>query len=388
MKLLRLVLSGLLRRKRTRTVFTVLSVLIAFVLFGYLAAIRTAFTLGIEVAGVDRLLTTHKTSIIMFLPESYQERIARIPGVLAVTHATWFGGIYQNPNQNFQGVFQGGIDPRSYLQMYPEFKLPPQQLEAWLADREGAIVGRTTAERYGWKVGDRVPIQATLWRKKDGGSTWEFNIDGIYDADHKGVDTTQFLFRYDYFDEGRAFGQGTIGWYILRVAEPARSEEIARAIDAEFANSPYETKTQTEKALVRGFANQIGDIGTIITAILGAVFFTMLLVAGNTMAQSVRERTAELGLLKTLGFTDGQVVTMVLVESCLLAGLGGFLGLAIGWLLVARGDPTGSFLPAFYIPGKDLVVGALFVLVFGVLTGLLPARQAMRLEITSALRRA
>jgi len=387
MKLLRVAVAGLARRKRTRTVFTVLSILVAFVLFGYLSAIRAAFSLGVDVAGEDRLLTTHKTSIILPLPESYGARIAKIPGVQRVTHATWFGGIYQDPNQNFQAVFQGPVEPQDYLALYPEFLLPPEQKAAWLADREGAIVGRATAERYGWKIGDRVPIQATLWRKKGGSNIWEFNIVGIYDGARKGVDVTQFLFRYDYFDEARAFGEGLVGWYILKVADKDRSAEVARAIDAEFENSPYETKTVTEKVLVQGFAKQIGNIGAIITAVLSAVFFTMMLVAANTMAQSVRERTGELATLKTLGFSDGQIVAMVLAESCLVAGLGGGAGLLLAWWLTSRGDPTPGFLPLFYIPARDFALGALLVLLLGAVTGFAPALAAMRLRIVDALRR-
>jgi putative ABC transport system permease protein len=386
MRFLPLLLSNL-RRRKLRTAFTLLSILVAFVLFGYLAAIRAAFSFGVELAGADRLVTTHKTSIILFLPKSYQERMARVPGVELVTHCVWFGGIYQNPNRNFQGIFQTPVEPEAYLRLYPELRLPPDQLAAWLADREGAVVGRATAERYGWKVGDRVPIQATIWRRKDGGATWEFNLRGIYDGAEKGTDTTQFLFRYDYFDEARLFGQGTVGWYVLQIADPERAPEVAKAIDAEFANSPYETKTTTEKALAQGFAQQVGDVGMIITSILAAVFFTMLLVAGNTMAQAVRERTAELAVLKTVGFTNGRVLALVLAESLLLALVAGGLGLGLAWLLVSRGDPTGGFLPIFYLPGRDAVLGVALVVLLGLAAGLLPALQATRLRIVDGLRR-
>jgi len=387
MKSMRLVLASLGRRKRTRSVFTVLVILVAFLLYGYLSAIRAAFSMGIDLAGEDRLLATHKTSIIQLLPYSYLDRIARIPGVERVTHAIWFGGIYQDSNRNFQGVFQNPCDPESYLALYPEFILPPEQKAAWLADREGAIVGRATAERYGWKIGDRVPIQATFWRRKDGSPTWEFNIRGIYDGAKKGIDNTQFLFRYDYFDEARAVGDGLVGWFILRVSDPDRSAEIARAIDTEFENSPYETKTVTEKVLIQGFAKQVGDIGRIITSVLAAVFFTMVLVAANTMAQSVRERTGELATLKTLGFTDAEVLRLVLAESCLLALVGGGAGLLLAWALTSSGDPTDGFLPIFYIPGRDLAIGAVLVVLLGGVTGFFPAFGAMRLRIVDALRR-
>ena len=377
-----------LRRRKARTSFTLLSVVVAFVLFAYLAAVKVAFRAGVDVAGADRLFTTHKTSLIQPLPKAYQEQIARVPGVVAVTHASWFGGIYQNPNTGFQGVFQAPVEPEAYLAMYPEFLVPAPQRQAWLEDREGVLVGRKTAERYGWKVGDRVPVQGTIWRKKDGTKVWEFNVRGIYDGAEKGTDTTQFLFHYDYFDEARQFGEGIVGWYVVRIAEPTQAAEVGARIDAVFANSPNETKTVTEKALAQGFADQIGDIGAIIQWILAAVFFTLLLVAGNTMAQSVRERTAELAVLKTLGYSDGRVLALVLAESTLLAVLGGGLGLLLGSVAIAAGDPTGGFLPVFYFPERDVVLGVVFVALLGFVTGILPALQAKRLRIVEALRRA
>ncbi len=377
-----------LRRRKARTFFTLLSVVVAFVLFAYLAAVRVAFRAGVDVAGADRLFTTHKTSIIQPLPVAYQEQIARVPGVVAVTHASWFGGIYQNPNTGFQGVFQAPVEPEAYLAMYPEFRVPEEQKRAWFEDREGVLVGRKTAERFGWKVGDRVPVQATIWRKQDGGKIWEFNVRGIYDGAEKGTDTTQFLFHYAYFDEARQFGRGIVGWYVVRIADPEQTAEVSAAIDAVFANSRYETKTVTEKALAQSFADQIGDIGAIIQWVLAAVFFTLLLVAGNTMAQSVRERTNELAVLKTLGYTDGRVLALVLAESTFVAVLGGGLGLAIGAALIGAGDPTGGFLQVFYFPERDVVFGVVYVALLGFVTGILPAMQAKRLRIVEALRRA
>jgi putative ABC transport system permease protein len=376
-----------LRRRKVRTVFTLLSIVVAFVLFAYLAAVRVAFSAGVDVAGADRLFTTHKTSIIQPLPASYQAQIAEVPGVVLVTHASWFGGIYQDAKNGFQGVFQGPIDPEGYLAMYPEFKVQEDQKRAWIEDREGVLVGTTTAKRYGWKIGDRVPIQGTFWRKKDGSTIWEFNVRGIYTGG-KGVDTTQFLFHYDYYDEARQYGKGLVGWYMVRIADPKRTAEICKKIDGLFENSPAETKTVTEKALAQGFADQIGDIGAIIQLILAAVFFTLLLVTGNTIAQSVRERTAELAVLKTVGFSDGTTLALVLAESGLIAILGGGLGLALGAMAVGAGDPTGGFLPIFYFPSRDMVLGVIFVALLGVVAGILPAIQAMRLRIVDALRRA
>ncbi|HXU45975.1 MAG TPA: FtsX-like permease family protein [Thermoanaerobaculia bacterium] len=385
MKYLHLLFSNL-RRRKARTIFTLLSIAVAFVLFSYLAAIRTAFAMGIEVAGSDRLLTINKVSIIMPLPIADMSKIAATPGVKEVTHASWFGAVYQDSSKGFQGVSQFPVVPEEYLRMYPEFKLPPEQLQAWLADRQGAIVGEKTAERFGWKIGDRIPLQAA-WTQKNGSRTWEFNLRGIYTGDAKGVDTTQFLFRYDFFDEARARGQGNVGWYIMRVADPAQADKVANRVDALFENSAAETETSTEKAFMQSFAKQTGDIGAMITAILSAVFFTILLVAGNTMAQSVRERISELAVLKTLGFPNGLVMALVLGESCLIAILGGGLGLLLGSWLVSLGDPTGGALPIFYFPARQVALGAALVLLLGLLTGALPAVQALRLRIVDALRR-
>jgi putative ABC transport system permease protein len=279
------------------------------------------------------------------------------------------------------------VKPDEYLDMYPEFRLPPEQREAWLNTRSGAIAGRGIAERFGWKIGDRIPINATVWTRKGGELTWEFDLVGIYDGAEKGTDTTQFLFRYDFFDESRQFAQGMVGWYTVRVTDPDRAAEIAAAIDAEFANSPYETKAEPEGAFLQGFANQIGDVGFIMMSIIAAVFFTILLVAGNTMAYAVRERTSELAVLKAVGFTDGGVLGLVLGESFLLTILGGGLGLGLAWSLVSMGDPTSGSLPVFFIPMQDLVVGVGLILVMALLAGILPALQARRLRIADALRR-
>ena len=374
-----------LRRKRVRTFFTLLSILIAFLLYGYLAAVNMAFRLGVDVTGADRLVLRHKVSFSILLPESYLGRIEATPGVVEATHASWFGGIYQEPKNFFP---QMAVEPEGYLALYPEFLLPEEQKQAWLADRTAAIVGRNTAERFGWKIGDRIPIQATVWRKADGSSAWEFNLVGIYDGAEDATDTTQFLFHYDYFDEARMFAKGQVGWYIVRINDPAHADDIAQRIDTQFANSFYETKTSTEKAFIQGFAKQIGNIGAIIGGILSAVFFTILLVTGNTMMQSVRERTAELAVLKTVGFSNRLVLGLVLAESLTLAAVGGVLGLTLAWWAIGRGDPTGGALPIFFLPPQDVLLGGGFMVALGLLTGLLPAVQAMRLRVVDAVRRA
>ncbi len=372
------------KRHKTRTILTILSIMVAFVLFAYLGAIRTAFDYGVSVAGADRLIVRHKVSLIQLLPASYEAQIERIEGVSDATHATWFGAIYKDP-KNFFG--QMPVKPEEFMRMYPEFILPKEQMEAWLKTRTGAIAGRTTANRFGWKVGDKIPFMATYWRSKEGDRLWTFDLVGIYDGATKQTDTSNFFFRFDYFDEMRRGGQGQVGWYYIRVKDPKHAEDVAKRVDAAFANSPAETKTETEKAFVKGFAEQAGNIAAIVMAILTAVFFTILLVAGNTMAQAVRERTSELGVLKAIGFTDGQVLGLVLAEALLIAAVGGGIGLALGALAVGKGDPTGGALPVFTLPMRDVVWGIACVVGLGIVSGLLPALQAMRMNPVDALRR-
>lgn len=379
MKFLHLIWSNLQRRK-LRTSLTLLSIVVAFGLFGLLSAIKQALVGGVELAGVDRLIVRHKVSIIQLLPESYQARMERIPGVARAVHQTWFGGIYQEPKNYFM---QCPVVPEEFMAVFPEFILPPEQLKAWLQTRTGAVVGRNTADRFKWKIGDKVPIQSPIW----GSRTWEFDLVGIYEGVKKGTDTTSMFFRYDYFDESRTGAKGQVGWYTIQVKDPAQAADVARRIDEEFENSPAETKSEPEGAFVQGWAKQIGNIALIVAAISGAVFFTILLVTGNTMSQAVRERTGELGVLKAIGFTNTQVLALVLAESCLLTVLGGVIGLGLAWMFIARGDPTGGMLPLFLFPARDLLIGLGISLALGVVTGIFPARLAMRLRVADALRR-
>ncbi len=383
MKFAALVLSNF-SRHRLRTVLTLGSIAVAFVLFAYLAAIRHAFEMGISVAGADRLVVRHKVSLIQPLPQSYQADIEKIDGVAETCQALWFGGIYQDESNQIPQI---GVEPGKFLDIYPEFVLKPAEKKAWLATRTGAVAGRKLAQKFGWKVGDKIPIMATYMRPKNGGSLWTFDLVGIYDGATPEIDTTQFLLRHDYVDENRLCGKGLTGWYYIKVKDPKKAEAIAKKVDEQFANSPAETKTETEKAFVKGFAEQMGNIGAIVTAILSAVFFTILLVAGNTMGQAVRERISELGVLKAIGFTDTQVLALVLTESLLISMIGGLAGLVLGWFLVASGDPTRGALPVFLFPTRDLVEGVIIVIALGIVTGIIPALQAMRLNPVEALRR-
>jgi putative ABC transport system permease protein len=384
MKFLHLVWCNL-KRKKLRTSLTLLSIVVAFILFGVLSAIQQALVGGVELAGADRLVVRQKVSIINLLPISYEARMNRIPGVDFSTHQTWFGGIYQDPKNFFM---QNPVEPENFLKMHPEIIIPPEQVKDWLATRTGAIVGRRTANRFHWKVGDKVPIQSTIWTRPDGSRTWEFDIVGIYDGKDKGTDTTPLFFRYDYFDEARqGWGKGQVGWYTIRIKDPSQAAEVAKLVDAEFENSPAETKTEPEGAFIQGWASQIGNIVFIVAAIMSAVFFTILLVTGNTMAQAVRERTGELGVLKAIGFTNGRIVALVLAESCLLTVLGGTLGLGLAWLMISRGDPTSGLLPMFFLPVRALLTGLGISIALGFVTGIFPALQAMRLRVADALRR-
>jgi putative ABC transport system permease protein len=381
MKFLPLVWKNIWRRK-FRTTFTLLSIFVAFLLFGILMTIRNSFSFGVEIAGLDRLVLINKISLIMPLPLSYKARLEAVPGVELVAHNTWFGGIYQDPSNFFANI---AVDPEPFLKLYPEYEVPPDQVKAWLEDRQGALVGKDLAARFGWKVGDRVPLQPTIFHPKSG-DVWEFNISGIYDA-RDGIDRTQFFFRYDYLDENRTFGQGDVGWYVVRIADGSRAVEMSRTFDEMFENSPAETKTTTEKGFVESFASQVGDIGTMMIAVSSVVLVMFGLVAASTMAQSVRERTSELAVLKTVGFSGALILTIVLAESLFIVCLGGGLGLLVAWMIAAQGDPTGGLLAVFVLPPRDVWLGVALMIAMGTLAGATPAVGAMRLKITDALRR-
>ena len=384
MKFLPLVWAGL-KRKKLRTVLTLLSIFVAFMLFAFLGALKEAFNGGVSMAGLDRLIVRHKVSLIQTLPESYKARIQGVAGVAAVADQTWFGGIYQDPKNFFPTM---PVDPEPFLAMYPDYYVVKDaEKQAWLKTRTGAIVGRATADRFKWKIGDRIPLQSPIWGQPAGQTQWEFDLVGIYDGAKKGADTTSFFFRYDYFEEARQENKGQVGWFTVRIADSDKAAEIAATIDAEFANSPYETKTEPEGAFAQGFAQQIGDIASIVMAVVGAVFFTILLVAGNTMAQSVRERTSELGVLKALGFTNFMTLVLVLVESCLIAILGGLAGLGAAWGILSAGIPLPAQLPMFFVPTISLIQGVGLAIALGLVAGILPAWQAKRLKISEALRR-
>lgn len=368
-----------LLRKKTRTVLTIGSFAVAVFLFSLLATIESSFNQGVEVAGADRLVVINKNSIIQPLPLSYMERILQVRGVKEATYAVWFNGIYQNEKNFFP---QLAIDHTTYRRIFREFKIDEKQWESFVADREGCVVGRKLIERFGWHLGDRIPIQGSIWP-----GTWEFNIRAIYSGTRDEDDENQFWFRYDYFDERRDLGKGMVGWYIVRVEDPDKAVQVAKAIEDRFVNSPYETTAETERSFAAGITKQIGSIKAIMLSVGSIVFFTLLFVTGSTMAMSVRERTGELAILKTLGFPDGSIMALVLAESVLYGCIGGCLGVAAAKLFTLRGDPTGGFLPSFYLSPLKMAMGILSALLAGIIAGSIPSVLAMRLKIVEALRR-
>ena len=382
MKFSRLIFANLFRKK-VRLILTIGSFAVALFLFAFLAVVKDAFGRGADVAGADRLVIINRTSIINPIPLSYRDKILRIPGVKVVTHNNWFGGIYQD-EKNFFPQFV--IDPENQRQVFPELVVPDDQWNAFLKDRQGAIVGARTAERFHWKIGDRVPIKSII---TGGTDAWEFNIDGIYHGKRPQDDETQFWFQWDYFEEKvpERF-KGNVGWYVLRLNSTDDAVRVAKTIDDEFANSPYETRTQTESAFAASWVKQFGNISFLILAIGTVVFFTLLLVTGNTMAISVRERTSELAVFKAIGFSDRAVLFFVLAESLVIALIGGLLGLLLAEAAVpALGKALNGLLPALLLAPSILALGLVVAIAVGLISGLLPGIMAMRMRVVNALRR-
>jgi putative ABC transport system permease protein len=378
MKFLPLLLSGL-GRKKTRTLLTIGSFAVALFLYAILTAVQASFDSAISAGGADRLVVMNRTSFIVPLPYAYRDRIARVSGITANGLGVWFGGVYQDP-KNFFAQF--AIDPSTWRDLYPEFVVPKDQWDAFLSTKTGVVVGQSTARRFGWKVGDRVPIQGAIFP-----GLWEFDIVGIYTGTREFDDLTQFWFRYDYLkDKAKGDIANMVGWYIVKIANIDDTVKISKEIDLMFANSPYETRTMTERALNQSFIKAMGNVKFLLVTIGAVVFFTLLLVTGNTVAASVRERTGELAVLKAVGFSDNFILGLVFLESVLTAAIGGTLGLILGHLFTLRGDPTGFF-PAFYIPIPGFVLGALLIVVTGLVAASIPAFGARRLSVIEALRR-
>jgi putative ABC transport system permease protein len=371
-----------LRRKALRTLLTFACVVVAFLLFGVLKAVEYALTGGAELAGQDRLVTQHKVSLIQFLPLSYLDRVRAIDGVRAATSQTWFGGFYQDERNQLNMI---AAEAASFIEVYAEYGTLEQQ-RAWMADRTGALVGRDIAASNGWSVGDVIPMRSNIFRKSDGSNTWDFTIAAIYTVESG--DNSSIYFHYDYLNEARTFGRDEIGWMVLRLADVSRSEAIARTIDGLFENSSAETRTSSESAFLQGFANQMGNIGAIVTVVAAAVFFTMLLVTANAMAQGVRERVREIAVLRTLGYSNGLIVALVLAEGLGITILGAALGLWLaGGIIATLGVSVQTFLPLLAVPATAFISGGALAVALGVVACALPSAQIWRLSIVEQLRR-
>jgi putative ABC transport system permease protein len=373
-------------RRKLRLVFTLFSIILAFLMFGVLDALRTSLSQAVNLTGADRLITISKVSIIDSFPVSHYNKVQSVPGVTAVVHLNWFGGVYKDGKAQIP-VFPMNVE--NFFEVYPEVKITPEEFAAWKADRQGMVIGQVLADTYGWKKGDRVPIKSSIFRRTNGGDTWEFNIIAIYKVENSaGWDNQSAMFHYEYYNESLQFARDQIGWMTVKVANPDDSDLIAKRIDEQFANSSDETKTATEKAFTKQFLEQIGNIGKILISVVFAVFFTMLLVTANTMAQSVRERTNEIGVLKTLGFSSGTVLKLVIGEALFLTILGGLIGFGLAYVAVGGLQPfMKKYFPIFEIADSTIITALVLMVILGVITGLWPAMSAMRLKITDALRR-
>jgi putative ABC transport system permease protein len=380
-----LVVRNLFRRK-LRASLMIVSILVAFLIFGVLAAVHASFTAGEDRAQVDRLVVVNKVNFTQPLPVAYYNRVRSVPGVRQTTHSNWFGGYYQDP-KNFLVVIAS--EPETLTDVYAsDYVLTPEARQAFIRTRTGAIVGDAMARKWGWKVGDRVPISSNIFSQKNGSHTWDFDIVGIFTGANPQINTDLMFFQYDYFDETRSFGKDTIGWIVLKTADPADNDRVAKAIDAMFVNSTAETSTDTEKAFNKAFAAQFGNIALIVILVVGAAFVTILMIVGNTMALTIRERTREIGVLKTLGFTGGRILRLVLGESLLLALIGGLPGLALAALATAALRPSiSNMMPGLALTPAIAAEAVALMLALGLVTGIIPALNAMRLKIATALGR-
>jgi len=371
-------------RSRTRTLFTLLSIVTAFLLFGMLDSVRVAFSNGgSSVAGANRLIVASRLSITQSLPIRLEPQIRQVEGVRDLTYGMWFGGIYQDPKNFFPNF---SVAP-NYFDIYSELEVAPEQIEAFRSTRTGAIVGESLAKQFNWKIGDTIPLQATIF-PRNGSNDWPLQLVGTFRSKDRAVagnEERQLMMNWKYFDESNDYIKNQVSWYTVTLDNPDHASRVAQAIDAISANSDHETKSQTESAFQQAFIKQFADIGMIVTSIMGAVFFTLLLLTGNTMAQAVRERIPELATLKTLGFTDGTMLMLVMVEAVLLVGLGGVIGLGLAALALPLMAPQTMGLLPPQVPSQTWIVGALLIVVIGLVVGVLPALRAKRLKIVDAL---
>ena len=374
-----------LTRKKMRLFLTCFAIFIAFLIFGAVSALKGSLDSGVEMSADNRLVVVNKTNFTISLPYAYVNKVKAIEGVKDVTHANWFGGYYQEPSKQLVSM---AVDPETYFEVYNELVITAEQKQNWLKDQTGMLVGERLATTYGWKLGDRIPISSNIFSHKGGGHTWEFVIAGIFSAEEKQTDTGYMIFHYKYFKETQTFGGDSVGWLVLTTETADLNEQVAKQIDESFANSSAETETSTEKAFNKAFIEQIGNIGLIIYGVVFMAFFTILIVVGNTMVLAVRERTKEIAVLKTLGFTSMRVFKMIMAESLLLSFFGGLFGIGAAVLIVnVVSEELARFLPNMILSQSIFIQSLGYMLLLGLITGIIPAMNALRLNIVSAFNR-
>jgi putative ABC transport system permease protein len=379
----RLILNNLFARK-LRAALMLVAIAIAFLLFGVLSAINTALNAP-PPEGSNRMVTVNKISFTQTMPISYVTRVRSVEGIGTVSWANWMGAWYQEPRNT---IVAFAVDAPTYLALYPELVLTPAERDTFLRERTSILVGQQLAEQYGWQVGQRVPIASNIYSRTDGSRVWDFTIAGIFRPASESQSTGFILSRWDFWNESISFGRDDAGNIIWTAKDPAQSAAVAQRIDTLFANSQAETKSDTEAAFNASFIAQIGNIALIITLVVGAAFLTILMIVGNTMVMAVRERTREVGVLKTLGFPDGRILRMVLGESLLLALLGGLIGLGLAFAVIAViAKAASGFIAGLAITPATVLTALLFMVLLGLLTGAIPAWNAMRLTIVTALGR-
>ena len=382
----RLILSGL-GRKPLRTGLLIFAIFIAFLIYGVLAAFQSSLENAAGVSSSNRLVVANRINFTQPLPLAYVNRIQGIEGVADVSYSNWFGGYYQEP-RNFLLTF--AVEPESYTRIYSEFVMPEDQRQAFITNRDSIMVGRSVAEQYGWELGQQIPLSSNIWRRRDGTSVWPVVIRAIYDGKDTSTSTGSVFVHFEYLDEARAFANDTIGIIQIVTTDASQNDAVASRVDSQFANSRAETETLSEQAFNAAFIDQQGNIGLIILGVTGAAFVTILLIVGNAMAGAIRERTGEIAVMKTLGFTSGRIGRIVVGETLLLALLGGLLGLALASILtnqLSSIPALNQFFGGMRITTQIALSAAGFMAALGFITGAVPAFNAMRVNVITAFRR-
>lgn len=372
-----------LTRRPLRLGLTAFAIFIAFLILTVLMAFQMGFDRQVEVSSDERLITVSKINFTVSLPLAHVNKIRATKNVEKVAYANWFGGYFNDPSNQLMTF---AVSPEEYLDLYSELAVTPEARKAFLQNRQGMLMGAGLAAQRGWKVGDKLPIRSNIFQNKAGGNTWELELVGTFSADDPAVDTNYVIFHHANFNESKTVGKDSVGWLILKTDDPANNEAVMDAIDNQFANSPFETSTSTEKAFNKAFVAQLGNIALIIKSVVGAAMFVILMIVGNAMVMAVRERTGEIAVFKALGFQKGRIFWLVIGESLALSALGGLLGFGVGAGLVMLASSIPQF--AFMTLSTDVVILVLAVIaVLGLVTGYLPARSAMNINLITAFQK-